>query len=141
MPGSAWYYECCLRDFWAPHWRLSSHDIEVFEVGTPQPEPSIGVPPDAQDFAGLHAVPVSQGSRMQTFILTCCNAKGWRIPTSCASCSQQASPTTPSLWYQGLPCTARSWTKAGNHFHKPLSSFPASWLSAALYILCALIAT
>lgn len=81
------------------------------------------------------------------FILTYCNAKGWRIPTGFASHSQQASPTMPSLRYQGLPYPARSWTKAGNHFHKPLSSFPEFWLriqssvpqlrvSAALYLVC-----
>ena len=81
------------------------------------------------------------------FLLTYCNAKGWCIPSSFASRSQQASPTTPSLQYQGLPYPARSWTEAGNCFHKQLSSFPASWLraqssapqlrvSAALYLVC-----
>lgn len=127
---------------------LSRH--RVLEAGTPKAQPSIGVPPDAQEFAGRIQSPCHGAAECVPFILLCCNEKGRSVPTSCASRSQQASPTTPSLRDQGLPHAERSRTEDGNGFHKALSSFPASWLrvqssatqfrvSAALYVLSALL--
>lgn len=46
---------------------VPSHDIVVSKRAQPSQNQALESHLDAQDFAGLHAVPVSWGSRMKTF--------------------------------------------------------------------------